>query len=238
MKPEEVFKKYNIDDNFTYDEFITPSFTGGHQKWIANPQPEEKPRQCNYVEMFDPVDINIQENIGNCFFQRLHGHVYTLSPAIDGYKEMYTKNGEINVHPGKAHTLEDVHVVTFDRDLYEHDMNQWKGYWEWRTTRNEKRLALEDKYSYDTKHATHLIRLLRMGKEILEDGVVNVWRDDASDLLDIRGGKYSYDEIIEMSEELDNEVEMLYNRTELPKTVDRKMVSKLILNMYEEYWSE
>jgi predicted nucleotidyltransferase len=49
-----------------------------------------------------------------------------------------------------------------------------------------KRKALVDKHGYDTKNASHLIRLLRMGIEFIRDGELNVWRQDRQQLLDIR----------------------------------------------------
>ncbi|AEZ66297.1 hypothetical protein phiTE_131 [Pectobacterium phage phiTE] len=36
--------------------------------------------------------------------------------------------------------------------------------------RNAARHELEEKFGYDTKHAMHLVRLLRMSQEILETG--------------------------------------------------------------------
>ena len=47
-----------------------------------------------------------------------------------------------------------------------------RAYKAWRKNRNPKRAALEEKYGYDTKHAMHLCRLLKMGCEILEEGEV------------------------------------------------------------------
>jgi hypothetical protein len=48
------------------------------------------------------------------------------------------------------------------------------------------RTELVDKFGYDTKHAMHLVRLIRMAKEILIEGVVHVYRDDREELMDIR----------------------------------------------------
>lgn len=53
-------------------------------------------------------------------------------------------------------------------------------------------------HGYDTKHAAHLIRLLRMGREVVETGQVHVWRGgrDADELRAIRGGAWSYDALM------------------------------------------
>lgn len=43
------------------------------------------------------------------------------------------------------------------------------------------------------KHAMHIVRLLRTGKELIETGTLNVFRHDRDELLDIRHGKWTYD---------------------------------------------
>ena len=35
MTTQEIFEKYNTDDKFTYEEFIRPKYSGGHNKWIT-----------------------------------------------------------------------------------------------------------------------------------------------------------------------------------------------------------
>jgi len=78
-------------------------------------------------------------------------------------------------------------------------------YQHWLKARNPERAALEARSGYDTKHAAHLMRLLRMGWEILETGRVQVWRGeggagDADELLAIRDGAWSYDTLIERAD--------------------------------------
>lgn len=65
-----------------------------------------------------------------------------------------------------------------------------------------KRKQLIEDHGYDTKNAAHLIRLLRMGIEFLCTGEVNVFRDDAKQLIAIKKGQYSIEKIKEMAEDL------------------------------------
>ena len=92
-------------------------------------------------------------------------------------------------------------------------MKTWQQYMSWKTNRNEKRAELESRFGYDTKHASHLIRLLRTGLEILRDGKLSVNRVDAQDLSDIRNGAYSYDEIMTETEHLKVEIEKFFKIT-------------------------
>ena len=64
----------------------------------------------------------------------------------------------------------------------------------------EKRKELVAKYGYDTKNASHLIRILRMGTEFLSTGHLNVLRPDAPELLDIKKGKWTLEQVKEASE--------------------------------------
>ncbi len=77
---------------------------------------------------------------------------------------------------------------------------EWEQYQEWIKNRNEKRAALEAKFGYDTKHAMHLVRLLRMCREILTEGVLRVRRPDAAELLAIRDGAWTYEQLIAWAE--------------------------------------
>ena len=49
--------------------------------------------------------------------------------------------------------------------------------------------------------ALHLVRLLRMGIEILTTGDLQVWRHDADELLAIRNGAWTYEQLIAWSAE-------------------------------------
>lgn len=91
----------------------------------------------------------------------------------------------------------------------------------------------------NTKHAMHLVRLLRMGVEALEDGVINVFRPDAEELLSIRNGKWTYKEVVEYAEEMDNKVRtVLYPTTQLRKKPDIKLAAELILNVQDMMWTK
>ncbi|MFM2248425.1 MAG: hypothetical protein RL071_4500 [Pseudomonadota bacterium] len=71
-------------------------------------------------------------------------------------------------------------------------------YIDWQRSRNPDRAALEAAHGYDTKHAAHLLRLLRMGGELMEEGALRVWRGDidAAELLEVRAGAWSYERLL------------------------------------------
>ena len=78
------------------------------------------------------------------------------------------------------------------------------------------------------KHAMHLIRLMMMGIDILEGKGINTYRKEKDFLLDIRHGKYSFDEIFEITDEYDRKFREAKEHTDLPKYVDMDKVNELI----------
>lgn len=103
----------------------------------------------------------------------------------------------------------------------------WGQYQGWLRHRNPKRAELEARYGYDTKHALHLVRLLRMGVELLETGEVRVTRDDRDELLAIRAGAWSYDRLLEAAEGLRARMREAAAHSPLPETCDEEAANTL-----------
>jgi predicted nucleotidyltransferase len=83
------------------------------------------------------------------------------------------------------------------------------------------------------KHAMHLIRLLVTGTEILEGKGVNTYREKEQKLfLEIRNGKYSYNEIFEMVDEYERRFKSAAENTSLPEEPDYKRVEELMIEIY------
>lgn len=96
----------------------------------------------------------------------------------------------------------------------------------------EKRRALVDKFGYDTKNASHAIRILRQGIDFMQTGEVEVYRSDAAELLDIKQGKFSFEEIRAEAMSLDDELAAAGDASRLPEEPDWKAISDLAVQMY------
>jgi predicted nucleotidyltransferase len=125
-----------------------------------------------------------------------------------------------------------IHLLQRERE-FKVAHTQWAQYQEWKKTRNPARAALEQKFGYDTKHGAHLVRLLRMCREILTEGQVNVWRPDAEELLAIRAGQWPYEQLIEFAETEDKSMAELYDASTLPRSPDHKSIDKLCIKVVE-----
>ena len=113
---------------------------------------------------------------------------------------------------------------------YEKAMKSWNSYNHWKETRNPERAAIEAKYGYDCKHAMHLVRLMTMCQEILNEGTVRVLRPDAEELLAVRNGKLSYEEIEKYVLNMDEQMKLAARSSNLPNEPDRELLEKLTIN--------
>lgn len=148
-------------------------------------------------------------------------------------------DGSIHKVDTSNRTLEEIKqqpcmIVKFNKDEYLKSSDNRKNYHSWKQNRNEARSELEQKNGYDTKHAMHVVRLLRTAQEALETGHINVYRPDAQELLAIRNGSWTYDEMMEYWKDMDNKIRHLYYpKSELPKKPDVKLATKVLLDIRE-----
>lgn len=110
---------------------------------------------------------------------------------------------------------------------YRAAMKRWDSYQTWQAQRNPARAELERAHGYDTKHAMHLIRLMRMGLEALEQGDLFVRRRDADELAAIRDGAMPFEQLLASAGELRSAMERAAERTALPDDVDLERVDAL-----------
>jgi hypothetical protein len=107
-------------------------------------------------------------------------------------------------------------------------MRYWEQYQRWKAERNKDRANLEAKYGYDCKHAAHLFRLIGEGIELLTTGQITFPRPSAEDLLAIRHGKYTYDELMaRLGDDIDSNFSNIEDKIILPHNPNRKQADKL-----------
>jgi len=224
----------------------------GHNKWINNPQPEMAPKQYQFTKMVqnftnDKIfskDWDLKDYNRGKLLVPYGDNIYGL--VHSGYSTRRTINDDGSLHkidydslpPGLVGVKPDF-IVKFCKEEYKRAKDNHADYWKWKANRNEKRSLLEEKFGYDTKHAMHLVRLLRMGEEILTGKGVIVNRPDAKELLDIRAGLWNYDDLVKWAEEKDKFIRTyLYEKSFLPQNANIELASRVIMNIQEHYWSK
>ena len=96
-----------------------------------------------------------------------------------------------------------------------------------------KRKQLVEKYGFDVKNSSHCIRILRMGIEFLGDGRLQVQRRDAKQLLEIKRGEWSLEQVKAEAERLFAVAEVAYTQSKLPSIPDKEKINKLCIDMAE-----
>jgi uncharacterized protein len=88
---------------------------------------------------------------------------------------------------------------------------------------------------YDPKDASHLVRLLRMGREILETGEVHVWRGDrdADELRAIRDGAWSPERLLEEADREQASIVELAKHPAVPAAPDLDAIDRLCVELVE-----
>lgn len=227
----------------------------GHDKWINNPQPVEKPSQLDFLKVVHSYSSYVTHKTKNKDLKTIlknANNMCSLVPYGDNIYavvEDYENAGVVDIDKEilKVTPQEDISELSKSRiplfiikylvDEHTKAKDNHKNYWTWKENRNEKRHALEVQFGYDTKHAMHLVRLLRMGEEILKTGEVLVKRPDAKELLDIRNGAWALEDLLKWAEEKDNYIRgSLYRDSKLPKNTDIKLAAKTLMNVQDICW--
>jgi len=97
-------------------------------------------------------------------------------------------------------------------------------------TRNSGKVSIQG----NCKHASHLLRLMTEGKELLLNGNITFPLPNCEEVRAIKNGKYQYEEILEMAESMDNEFELWYAQSELPHSPNKNKLSELYYQITTE----
>jgi predicted nucleotidyltransferase len=117
------------------------------------------------------------------------------------------------------------------RNRYEQAARHWKQYQTWLQERNPARAELERKYGYDTKHASHLVRLMLQVACILQEGDYNPQLQDGNleTVLSVLHGQWAYERLIAWADEADQRVRSM--DSVLPERPARKQAEALLMSL-------
>lgn len=130
-------------------------------------------------------------------------------------------------------------ILYFKQDGYSSYCREHREYWSWVKKRNETRYqsTLDHGKNYDAKNMMHTFRLLEMAIEIGRSGELNVKRVDRDFLLDIKAGKFEYDELMKMADEKKEEMEEAFEYSSLPERPDTAGLKKSLVFIRSQYYS-
>lgn len=131
-------------------------------------------------------------------------------------------------------------MLFFNKDGYSTYCKKYKEYWDWVEKRNDERYetTISHGKNYDTKNMMHTFRLLHMAKEIASENTINVRRFDRKFLLDVKSGKFEYDELVSWAEQQKLELEALYAASDLPERPNLYRINKLLISIRARFYKD
>lgn len=168
------------------------------------------------------------------------GDIYnTVLPL--GYRGIQKENGssnEIRVDSVKKGE-EPICWMSYNENGYKSQCKRYKEYQDWLKNRNEERYQNNLGHNYDSKNMMHNVRLLTMALELARDKKYIIDRSIAGDreyLLDIRNHKFSYQQLLDKSNELKSQLDQIIKTCDLPDKVDYNMVNNLLIQIRNKFY--
>jgi hypothetical protein len=148
----------------------------------------------------------------------------------DGSMDVTLSSVEENVLP--------IATLSFNKDGYSKYCKDYKDYHEWVENRNDVRYqnTISHGKNYDAKNMMHTFRLLDMAEEIGRTGNFEVRRNNRNFLLDIKQGKFEYDELVKKAENRITEIEIIYSNSTLPNEPDLEKINRLLIETRKEFY--
>jgi predicted nucleotidyltransferase len=227
-----------------------------HRKWIVMGELEEPKRETfglpvtrarqldevfgfikSEVERWNlsqyPLDEQVRSELKETIWELVE-NVSHLKVGWDNWPQAYET--AVTERLGKEYNLKEEVVELLNKEReYKRAKEQYNSWLNWKKNRNPARHVLEVKSGYDTKHASHLVRLMRMGYEIITEGKVVVKRPDRDEILNIKNGGWSYEQVMSFAQDMQVKLDAAYKTTALRKSVDFAKINALYHDLSESY---
>lgn len=227
----------------------------GQNKWINQPKSEQPPRKDDYCHVV--TRERLAGGAAPCRPQSLAAsgidlarhHAARLEHARDVYRLYDYGDAARGVFRGDALAVESIAaddenmrfagLLLFNEQGWKQALADHQNYWTWRRERNEARWRQQEsgELDFDAKNLMHTIRLLLSGKSILERGepLVRVTGEPLQLLRDIRTGRYRYEEILAIADDIVADCERLKTHSDLPEETDAAAANALLLRLTEAW---
>lgn len=251
IKPELILSKLCKD---TFGRFALSQIkkAKGLNKKIVNPVGEERKSVMDFcyvtheqgslpVAKFLELNQWLQEDCGLVNIPHMK-NIYGLYHGTNlGYKGIM-RNVEANDVSLSSIPKDEKQVGLLYCNLegYSTYCKEYREYWDWVGKRNEDRYenTMSHGKNYDAKNMMHVFRLLEMAIEIGSQGKVNVKRHNREFLLEIKSGKYEYEDLLKMAENRKQEMELVFENSNLPEKPDSDLINRLTFELRKKFYDE
>lgn len=123
-------------------------------------------------------------------------------------------------------------------DAYSIYCKDYREYWKWVSERNEERYNINRNHgqNYDSKNMMHTIRLLQSCEQIFKTGSLQIKVENRDELLDLKAGNRSYEEVMQKAEDLIQSIELNYSVSPLPDTPNLEKTTKVLVEIREKLY--
>lgn len=174
----------------------------------------------------------------NCGLSKLNHLKDTYNLFYDLKEDVY--NGICNSEESNEVTLSSIPknsissiLLYFNKDAYSTYCKKYSEYWEWVSKRNIDRFQSNKMHGkgYDAKNMMHTIRLLQIALKIFKNKELIIEVDNRTELLEIKSGKYSYEEVVNMADDLIAGIEEYYKKSTLITSPDLDKIENLLVKL-------
>ncbi|MEQ4907240.1 DNA polymerase beta superfamily protein [Proteus vulgaris] len=249
IKPEWFLSKTCVQTFVHYAQGQIKKAQGLNKK-IVNPVDKKLKNILDFCYVIeDGKTIQVNSWLDNRHWKQEYIGLAKLAHAQDLYAMYYD---EISLFQGimKKETANDVLLssipkkakvqgyLSFNKEGYSAYRKQYHDYWLWVERRNNARYQqnIDHGRSYDSKNMMHTFRLLYVALGIAQENKVKVWCDNRDDLLAIKAGKFSYDELLERSERLIKDIKKAFQLSALPDEINHSIVKNTLINIRKELY--
>ncbi len=246
----DLFLSKKCEGAFANYAFTQIKKASGLEKKVMNPMEEIRKTVLDFcyvqvgnqsfsIKEFFAKNNYLQKNCGLAKIDHFRDCYYLYYSTENSYYGVI-KNEEANeVHLTNIPKGEmPIGILFFNKDGYSIYCKQYREYWDWVAKRNEERYkgTINHGKKYDAKNMMHVFRLLYMAKEIAKERKINVWRNDREFLLNIKAGKYEYDDLVTQATDLKNELPQLFEASTLQNEPDVEVINELLIKMRNEFY--
>lgn len=219
-----------------------------HQKWIKNP-PLAPPSRESFglpplTRANEHIESYLKNKVESWNFHKfdlddeqrkeLKEEVFTIVRELTGQEidwdnwPLVFKFAAIKDTAKQLSLSEELFTILINEARWRELNDKYNNYLHWIKNRNKDRKVLEDKYGFDAKHALHLVRLSRSGLEILQNCDLTVKRPDAAELLSIKNGAWTYEQVKEYANSMQERIAEAKKQSKLPRETDKTAINNLV----------
>lgn len=215
-----------------------------HRKWLLDPPkapptrkeyglPENEKLSSDAVGAFNSLVAQRLDDVAQ--LHELRDQLLASREVLPGWDSVAQTALNVEaIHELTGLNKQIIRTVTQEK-AYQAAMSRWKSYLNWKQNRNPKRAVLEEKFGYDVKHASHLMRLILEGEEILRTGHITLPLPQQDLLREIKSGGWTYDRLQEQVLDIDRRFDEWYKASPLPRGPNIDGINKLCTEIVHEW---